>query len=306
LELSSARLVPVPGSDGWLVRLPEVVLWAPGGGEGLDELASVCATEDGPAELLGQVGSRLADPEGTPWPPFALVVARSPDLVAVVHGPVELVVDDEGGETVLSGGERVGSWLNRVLVGAGSLRCGAPSADLGLANLRDGVVRANGFLLTGSAVPGTAGEVQTEVPVLAPPDDITVMGQTMAPHEHGASGRSLGTLTWDNGETDQLAAAVLIGREVNLDASVVAGELVPLVPGGPSDSMSRVHAELGWSGQDVVIVDRGSTNGTFVWDDKTNAWQRLVPGEAQVLGQRAMLAFGERTAVFDPPGAPTT
>ena len=66
--------------------------------------------------------------------------------------------------------------------------------------------------------------------------------------------------------------------------------------------MSRVHAELQPSGWDVVVLDRGSTNGTFIWHEQSKAWQRLVPGEPQVIRPGAVLAFGERTATFEPAG----
>jgi hypothetical protein len=112
----------------------------------------------------------------------------------------------------------------------------------------------------------------------------------------------LGRLTWDNGEVHHLAGAALVGRDVALDGAIVAGELSPLVPTGPNDSMSRVHAEFRPSGWDVVVLDRGSTNGTFVWDEASKAWQRLSPGEAHVLRAGAVLAFGERTATFEPAG----
>ena len=114
----------------------------------------------------------------------------------------------------------------------------------------------------------------------------------------------LGRLTWENGEMDRLAGAVLVGRDVALDAAVVAGELAPLVPMGHNDSMSHVHAELRPAGWDVVVIDRASTNGTFVWDEPSRAWQRLSPGEAHVLQAGTVLAFGERTATFEPTDVP--
>ena len=154
LELSSARLVPVPGPDGWLARLPGAVVWAPDDSEAADELLAACLAAGGPIELLGRVGSRLADPHAAPWPPFAIFAARGPDLVAVVHGPAEVVADCDGAETSLFGGDDVGSWLNRVLKGARWLRSGARGEDQGRANLRDGVIRANGFVLMGGAAPG--------------------------------------------------------------------------------------------------------------------------------------------------------
>jgi RND superfamily putative drug exporter len=63
--------------------------------------------------------------------------------------------------------------------------------------------------------------------------------------------------------------------------------------------MSRVHAELRPRGSDLVVIDRGSTNGTFVWDEASRAWQRLVAGQPQAVPAGTVLAFGERTATFE-------
>ena len=111
-------------------------------------MVSACLACGGAMELLGGVGSRLADPRATPWPPFVLVAARGPELVAVVHGPVEVVVERAGGKERLYGGDEVGSWLNKVLPQVQALHAGgeAPGRD-GPVDLREGVVRAGGFLL---------------------------------------------------------------------------------------------------------------------------------------------------------------
>ena len=116
----------------------------------------------------------------------------------------------------------------------------------------------------------------------------------------------LGKLTWDNGEVNELMGAALVGRDVGLDGAVVSGELAALVPSGQNDSMSRVHAELRPSGWDVIVIDRGSTNGTFIWDEASKAWQRLLPDEPHVVRPGAVLAFGERTATFETAAVPAS
>jgi hypothetical protein len=393
IDISSARLVPGTGTDGWLARLPGAVVWVPGSGHDAEVLISACLTASGPSELLGRVGSRLADPEAAPWPPFAVVASRGSELVAVVHGPVELVEDQGGEQHRLYGGEDVGSWLNRVLRGAQALRAGQAGDDEGLADLREGVIRASGFLLVPpsgraalratSSQPAQASPRPRETaqpqpqPVLVADEvlldadsptvidqafadaDVTMVdrdsadstdsavlaeretvGQVLAPrtgagnvsglycpHDHLNDPRDefcrvcglplvpggpevegprppLGKLTWDNGEVHELLGAALVGRDVGLDGSVVSGELAALVPSGQNDSMSRVHAELRPSGWDVVVIDRGSTNGTFIWDEASKAWQRLLPDEPHVVRPGAVLAFGERTATFETVAVP--
>lgn len=124
MDLASARLVPA-GDGGWLARLPGAIVFVPDDGEEAREMISACLACDGALELLGGVGSRLADPRATPWPPFVLVAARGAELVAVVHGPVEVVVERAGENERLYGGDEVGSWLNKALPQVQALHTGA-------------------------------------------------------------------------------------------------------------------------------------------------------------------------------------
>jgi len=316
------------------------VAWVPGaGGELVEAVISAAST----AELLGKVASRLADPRAALWPPFAIVVARGADLVVVVHGPVEVTLSQDGAAGArLYGGDDVGSWLNRIVHNVSSLSAGKPVSEEGPADLREGVIRADGFKLTGAedfsangaadvelrsqansgrrhevagddnglglvavAAPESPesglfdedGPEEAESPTVAEPAiDVTVAEQS--------SVQSLGRLTWDNGEVHQLTGDLLIGRDVLSDPAVIAGELLPLVPSGQNDSMSRVHAELRPRGKELVVIDRGSTNGTFVWDDPSRAWQRLVAGQPVTVPAGGVLAFGERTATFEAVAAP--
>ena len=392
IDISQARLVPGAGTDGWLARLPGAIVWVPGSSPDAGELISACLAAMSPTDLLGRVGSRLADPQAAPWPPFAIVAARGPELVAVVHGPVELVADQEGEEKRLYGGEDVGSLAQPAVEGSGCaksrqwgrrrgprrpargghqgqrVRPGpgrpgrtvwpqAPKQEAAVVRepvVREPVVRETVFydpvpesesptfaeqpaidtditvverdssdldLLAGSA--GVRVTLPTESLISQganfqgasirgvccprdhlndPRDDFCrVCGLPLVPGGPETEGPRppLGKLTWDNGEVHELIGAALVGRDVALDGAVVSGELTPLVPSGQNDSMSRVHAELRPSGWDVVVVDRGSTNGTFIWDEPSKAWQRLVPDEPHVVRPGSVLAFGERTATFE-------
>ncbi|MBN1657680.1 MAG: FHA domain-containing protein, partial [Anaerolineae bacterium] len=67
-------------------------------------------------------------------------------------------------------------------------------------------------------------------------------------------------------------------------------------------SMSRQHAELRWNGQECVVVDLGSTNGTFLEN------HRLPPGQPVAVQPGMALRFGpDLTATIEPgqPFAPT-
>ena len=378
-DFSSARLVPVAGSDGWLARLPGSVVWIPGDGQVERDLVAACLTAASPTELLARTGAHLVDPDASSMPPFAILAARDVGLVAIVHGPVQVTVDQDGDERTLYGGEETGSWLNRQVKGARAAWAGKRGDEDDLAELRDGLVRASGFILSwrrnkpsarqasqkgrkvvedpaplepvelaepagpaeeaeeketpapgpdlgatsaaalsaavgvissddaevatsyvATVQPGTSyvdfGEASSFVTGLEDADSPTIVDQPVAVN---GSPAPLVKLTWDNGEVNELAGAALVGRDVALDEAVLSGELAPLVPGGQNDSMSRVHAEVRPSRGDIVVVDRGSTNGTFVWDDAAKAWQRLSPGEPHVVHPGAVLAFGERTATLE-------
>lgn len=328
IEFSKARLAPTLGAEGWLCRLPSAIVWAPGTDQVTSAFVAACLSASDPADLLGRVGSRLADPRAEPWPPFAILAQRGDDLVAVVHGPVELTVERaRGAEVKLYGGDDVGSWLNRLLHEASALRAGEQSEPDPLADLREGVIRASGFALALGAGAGRARaaaaapakvaaveEVHPEAesptvaePLVAPAADFTiaeagasVFHEGRAPfHAATVVTSAIGKLTWDNGEVHQLEGPVLIGRDVASDDAVITGELLPVVPSGQNDSMSRVHAELRMRAGEAVVLDRGSTNGTFVWDEPAKAWQRLSAGEPHVVRTGTVLAFGERTATFE-------
>ncbi len=116
----------------------------------------------------------------------------------------------------------------------------------------------------------------------------------------------LGQLIWDNGEADLITTDTVVGRDPSSDAAVTAGHAVGLCPSGQSEGMSRVHAELRLVGWEVLLSDRASTNGTFLWDEAQQAWQRLEAGERHPLSIGAIVAFGERTATLESPMAGDT
>lgn len=76
---------------------------------------------------------------------------------------------------------------------------------------------------------------------------------------------SLGHLRFDEGPVVDLDRPLLIGRKPTVDGLPPGAELPGLVVlPDPDGSLSRVHAEVRIDGWEVLIVDRHSTNGTFV------------------------------------------
>ncbi|HSJ57864.1 MAG TPA: FHA domain-containing protein [Anaerolineae bacterium] len=79
----------------------------------------------------------------------------------------------------------------------------------------------------------------------------------------------------------------VVGRSMDSD--------IPLDDG----SMSRHHAELQWNGQQCFLVDLGSTNGTFVEN------QRLASGHTAAVLPGMQLRFGPNLCATLEPGLPS-
>jgi pSer/pThr/pTyr-binding forkhead associated (FHA) protein len=110
---------------------------------------------------------------------------------------------------------------------------------------------------------------------------------------------SLGLLVFDDGAAFGLDDDYVMGREPEIDESVAAGSARPITLVDPADTVSRVHAEIRLVAADVQLIDRGSTNGTHVWDESRGAWERLEPGLPRVIRPGERGAVGRRTFVYE-------
>ena len=110
-------------------------------------------------------------------------------------------------------------------------------------------------------------------------------------------------IVFEDGTSYALDKDYIIGREPENDAAVVAGRAGPLVVDDAERSISRVHAELRLFGSELQIVDRGSTNGTYVWSDTNADWVRLVPNQVASVKPGGWVAVGSRSFVFEAEGA---
>jgi hypothetical protein len=107
-----------------------------------------------------------------------------------------------------------------------------------------------------------------------------------------------GRLVFDDGASYALDGEYLVGRLPEADARVRSGALRSIVLDDRSGAVSRVHAEVRVDGDDVLVVDSGSRNGTFVAgpgeDDRT-----AVPAqERRVLSPGSRVRVGGRTFTF--------
>lgn len=108
----------------------------------------------------------------------------------------------------------------------------------------------------------------------------------------------LGLLVLDDGATFALDQGYVIGREPEGDASVVSGAARPLKVTDSSNSVSRIHAEIRIDGWDVLVVDRSSSNGTFLHTGD-GRWSRLTPDRSQRIEPGHELSIGERRFAFE-------
>ena len=109
----------------------------------------------------------------------------------------------------------------------------------------------------------------------------------------------LGVLVGDDGSAFSLGADYLVGREPDEDDAVRRGGLRPLRLLDAERSVSRVHAEIRLRDWDVVVLDRGSANGTFVAERGETEWRRLDPDTPEVIQPGTRVAFGKRFMTFE-------
>jgi hypothetical protein len=109
----------------------------------------------------------------------------------------------------------------------------------------------------------------------------------------------LGVITFADGTFYSVAGNLVFGRDPEDDPAIRAGAATPATLVDPQNTISRVHAEVRAIDWDVYLVDRGSTNGTFVWNAAAQQWDRLVPDQPRVIEPGAQISFGRLVAAFD-------
>jgi hypothetical protein len=112
----------------------------------------------------------------------------------------------------------------------------------------------------------------------------------------------LGFIVFEDSSTYSLDTDYVIGRDPSEDPRVRSGDARPLMLQDEDQrTVSRVHAELRLDGWHVLLVDRGSTNGTFIWDEQAGSWTLLAPDQPTLLKPGARAGIGRRTFLFESP-----
>jgi hypothetical protein len=109
----------------------------------------------------------------------------------------------------------------------------------------------------------------------------------------------LGVITFADGTFYSVAGNLVFGRDPDDDPAIRSGEATAATLVDPANTISRVHAEVRAIEWDVYLVDRGSTNGTFVWNAAAQQWDRLAPDQPRVIEPGAQISFGRLVAAFD-------
>lgn len=109
----------------------------------------------------------------------------------------------------------------------------------------------------------------------------------------------LGVLLLDDGSAFQLDDDYVLGREPTHDDDVRAGRLRGIVLNDEAKSVSRAHARIELRQWDVVLIDNGSANGTYVAAEDDNSWVPLAPGAPHVLRSGSRVRLGSRTLAFN-------
>lgn len=110
----------------------------------------------------------------------------------------------------------------------------------------------------------------------------------------------LGLLVFDTGATFTVDADYVVGRMPEADERVRTGAVRSIAVEDHGGSVSRVHTEIRLDGWDVVVSDRGSSNGTFVAAPGQD-WARLGPQESRRLTPGTRVRMGESEFVFESP-----
>jgi hypothetical protein len=110
----------------------------------------------------------------------------------------------------------------------------------------------------------------------------------------------LGLLVFDNGATYTVDAEYVIGRKPEVDERVHAGELRAISVDDHTGSVSRVHAEVRLEGWDVLLVDAGSSNGTFLAPPGED-WVQLEPQERRRMVPGTKARLGECAFTYESP-----
>lgn len=113
----------------------------------------------------------------------------------------------------------------------------------------------------------------------------------------------LGMLVFDDGSAHTLSVDTVLGRDPERGEPGGRG-LAPLTLHDPYGGVSRAHAELVLVDWDVLLIDRGSTNGTRTRASAEHSWVDLPPNQPTRLLPGSEILIGDRVLRYEPLAPP--
>ncbi|NPD05207.1 FHA domain-containing protein [Nocardioides sp. zg-1308] len=149
------------------------------------------------------------------------------------------------------------------------------------------------------AAPPQQSPPQQSPPQQAPPQQAPPQ-HAAPPSPQGPPGRvPAGPARWrvhfDNGESFVIAGLALVGRRPEARSGEQVAHLIPLA--SADMSVSKTHAQFGPAGDGtIVVMDRGSTNGTILV--RQGMSRQLAPGKPAALVDGDKVVYGDREMVI--------
>lgn len=319
MNFDQQRLVVGSGS-GLVGRWPGVILLVCGPDATssiTNDIISCCTDANARShepglELVRSIARMILQFEGTAAPPFALAAASGGGLAVMAHGEASVTTSGNSGSEQIAGWEAA-TWVDRIVAGDTRtilLAARNPTVipESTHLNLQLGTVVGGAARLgPGGATPSAPQPaVSPAAASLTASLDISHPGREPSPAVPepmaAPTGEPRGVLIVGGGTEHPLDQDLIIGRDPWDDEEVRAGTATAVVLDDPERSVSRVDAILRAVGDQVVLVDCGSTNGTSIARAGVSGWTAVTSHGSVVLESGTRVLLGQRTALFETKG----
>lgn len=143
--------------------------------------------------------------------------------------------------------------------------------------------------------PGQRPPAQMTSPRPTPPQVPPAPQQRPQQHERPTSAPPRWRVHFDNGESFVIAGLALVGRRPEARSGEQVAHLIPL--SSADMSVSKTHAQFGpASDGTIVVMDRGSTNGTVLV--RQGVSRQLAPGKPASLVDGDKVVYGDREMII--------